>query len=122
MTEDLTGQAPAEEYWFREGCHILEWLNSADDPAVSVARARVPAGSVTRWHRLQGITERYLILSGHGEADIGDGAPQPVGVGSVVHIPSGERQRIRNTGSDELVFLAVCTPRFTPERYEDCDN
>jgi oxalate decarboxylase/phosphoglucose isomerase-like protein (cupin superfamily) len=27
-------------------------------------------------------------------------------------------QRIANIGEDDLVFLAVCTPRFTKEVYE----
>ena len=51
----------ADEYYFEEGCYITELHNRADDPAVSVARARVPPGVTTRWHTLGGITERYVI-------------------------------------------------------------
>ena len=40
------------EYFFKEGCHILEWLNTPEDPAVSVARARVDPGIRTRRHFL----------------------------------------------------------------------
>jgi hypothetical protein len=41
-----------------------------------------------------------------------------------VHLPSeqppaGERQRIDNPGPDELVFLALCTPRFQRAAYQD---
>jgi len=35
------------EYYTRERCHILELSNVADDPAVSIARARVEAGITT---------------------------------------------------------------------------
>jgi len=40
----------------------------------------------------------------------------------VVVIPPGCRQRIRNTGSSELVFLAICSPRFEPRHYEDVEH
>lgn len=111
----------SSEYWFEEGCYITECHNIAADPAVSVARARVPVGGVTRWHVLNGITERYLVEQGEGVAEIGDGASQAVMPGTVVVIPPGVRQRIRNTGAGDLVFLAVCTPRFVPEAYRDVD-
>ena len=34
----------ADEYYFDEGCFILELSNSAADPDVSIARARVKPG------------------------------------------------------------------------------
>lgn len=45
-----------------------------------------------------------------------------VGVGDVVLIPPGCPQRITNTGSADLVFLAICTPRFMPQAYEDIED
>jgi mannose-6-phosphate isomerase-like protein (cupin superfamily) len=111
----------AAEYDFREGCRILELANSDADPALSIARARVPAGTTTRWHRLRGTSERYLILSGQGLVEVGALPPRPVGPGTVVQIPPLCRQRITATGTEELVFLALCTPRFRPECYEDLE-
>ena len=111
-----------QEYYFEEGCFITELHNSAEDAAVSVARARVRPGETTRWHRLQGISERYLILEGSGVVEIGTAAPQMVGSGETVLIPPGVRQRITNTGKGDLIFLAVCTPRFVPEAYEDVED
>ena len=55
--------ADGAEFHFREGCYITEQWNVAADPALSLARARVPPGVTTRCHRLSGITERYLILA-----------------------------------------------------------
>jgi len=118
----IVPHAPEREYWFAEGCFILELSNSAEDPALSIARARVLPGGVTRWHQLRGITERYLVESGSGRVEVGDESPREVGPGDVVIIPPGCRQRIRNTGSQDLIFLALCTPRFVPEAYEDVDT
>ena len=112
----------AAEYPFREGCRILELLNAPADPALSIARARVPAGATTRWHRLRDTTERYLLLAGTGRVEVGTEPPAEVGPGAVVVIPAGCRQRITNTGRDDLVFLALCTPRFVPASYEDLED
>ncbi|MBL8251379.1 MAG: cupin domain-containing protein [Candidatus Competibacter sp.] len=117
--KSLIQHLPAAEYFFAEGCFIIEWWNTPADAAVSVARARVEPGVTTRWHRLRGVTERYLILEGQGRVELSDRPPEAVGPGAVVSIPPGMRQRIANTGSASLIFLAVCTPRFTPACYED---
>ncbi len=105
-----------------EQCAILELSNTADDEAVSIARARVAPGVSTRWHRLEGIAERYVILEGNGVVEVSDLPAQIVYAGDVVIIPPGERQRIRNNGTTDLVFLAICTPRFRWEAYEDIDS
>ncbi|MCB1560619.1 MAG: cupin domain-containing protein [Xanthomonadales bacterium] len=110
-----------DEYWFEEGCWITELSNSADDPALSIARARLPSGGTTRWHRLHGVIERYVILSGRGVVEVGDQPPREVGEGDMVYISAMQAQRIHNPGPDDLLFLALCTPRFTPEAYEDID-
>ena len=113
---------PALEYAFtEEGCHILESWNDADDPACSIARARVAPGATTRWHALNGVTERYLIVSGSGLVEVGERAPERVQAGDVVVIPPDVRQRIGNIGTDDLVFYAICTPRFTPSCYAALD-
>lgn len=109
-----------DEYWFREGCHITEWVNDADAPDLSIARARVEPRATTRWHTLSGITERYVILAGRGRTEVGESRID-VRPGDVVVIEPGEPQRITNTGESELVFLAICTPRFRPEAYRDIE-
>ena len=108
---------PAAEYSTAENCRILELANLPDDPDCSIARARVAPGATTRWHRLAGTAERYVILEGRGRAEIGDLPPRAVAPGDIVLIPPGCRQRIANTGNGDLVFLAICTPRFRPEAY-----
>jgi mannose-6-phosphate isomerase-like protein (cupin superfamily) len=110
------------EYFFTEGCFITEGWNSPHDADVSIARARVEPGVTTRWHRLRGVTERYLILEGRGHVEVGDEPPEDVGPGAVVMIPPGVRQRITNRGDADLIFLAICTPRFTLTGYEDVES
>ncbi len=119
MKEAIRRVDPGAEFPIPEGCFILELSNVADDPQLSIARARVPPGVTTRWHRLRNTTERYVILEGTGRAEVGGLAAQPVGPGDVVFIPASVRQRIANTGATDLVFLALCTPRFRPEAYEE---
>ena len=93
-----------------------------DDPDVSIARARLEPGKTTRWHRLDGTIERYVILAGRGRVEIGALPPTDVAVGDVVLIPPMCRQRITNTGADDLVFLAICSPRYSDQAYEDIDD
>ena len=108
------------EYFFaEEGCYITELANSPEDPAVSVARARVKPGVTTSWHSLENTTERYVILSGEGLAYAGNQPACKMTSGDTLIIPPSCPQRIANTGKEDLVFLAVCTPRFRPENYRN---
>lgn len=111
-----------DEHLTEERCYILELSNTGDDPAASIARARVLPGMTTRWHRLKDIAERYVIVEGSGSVEIGELPAQEVHPGDVVRIPPGCRQRIRNSGDVDLVFLAICTPRFRWDAYEDIDE
>jgi len=122
MKEEVRRADPQAEFDTRERCAINELSNSASDPGVSIAQARVRPGVTTRWHRLRGVAERYVILGGRGDVEVGDMAPQDVGPGDVVLIPPGCRQRIANRGGTDLVFLAICTPRFRDDAYEDVDD
>ena len=110
------------EHEIAERCAILELSNVAEDPAVSIARARVRPGVVTAWHRLLGTAERYVILEGRGRVEVGALPPAEVGPGDVVAIPPMCRQRIANTGDTDLLFLAICTPRFEPGCYESLED
>ena len=112
----------SQEYFFAEGCFITEWSNSPDDPNVSIARARLDPGETTRRHYLRDTSERYVVLEGVGRVDVEGLELQQVSSGDVVVIPPGVTQRITNTGDRDLVFLAICSPRFTEASYVDVDN
>ena len=121
MREEVKHRDPAAEFYTPEGCFIIELSNIASDPDASIAEARVLPGKTTRWHRVIGITERYVLLSGDGEVEVGNLPSERVSPGDVVLVPPGVRQRITNVGSKDLVFLAICTPRFERAAYEDID-
>ena len=112
---------PSTEFPIAERCAIVELSNDASDPAASIARARVAPGVVTAWHRLRGTVERYVILEGRGRVEVGDLPATEVGPGDTVVIPAMCRQRIANAGDGDLLFLAICTPRFVPDCYESLE-
>ncbi len=122
MKETVIRIDPDAEFYTSERCHIIELSNRPDDPEVSIARARVAPGVTTRWHRLIGTAERYVILVGNGRVEVGSLAPQDVSAGDVVLIPPSRRQRIANIGPGDLIFLAICSPRFRPEAYEELEG
>jgi len=107
----------ADEFETAERCFITEVANSPAGGNVSIARARVEPGVTTARHKLRGVSERYIIVSGQGLAEIGVLEPKAVTAGDVICIPPDTPQRITNTGDDALIFFAVCTPRFTPDCY-----
>ena len=121
MHEEVRRMIPDAEFFTPERCFINELSNIDADPDASIARARVPPGVTTRWHRLRGTTERYVLLSGSGRVEAGNLPAQDVSTGDVVLIPPGCRQRITSSGDEDLIFLAICTPRFRPGNYEDID-
>jgi len=104
-----------------ERCIILEVWNDPADTAGSIALARVEPGVTTQLHRLNGITERYLVVAGAGMVKVGDHLREPVLSGDVVVIPAGTPQQITNTGTEDLQFYCVCSPRFSPECYENLE-
>ncbi|HVT34972.1 MAG TPA: cupin domain-containing protein, partial [Nevskiaceae bacterium] len=106
------------EFYTQERCWIIELSNSPADEALSIARARVERGVTTRWHRLAGVAERYLMIEGEGRVEVGNAPPRVVRAGDVVLIPAGVPQRIANIGAGELIFLALCTPRYVHSAYE----
>ena len=112
----------ADEFYTPERCYITELSNTPDDPEVSIAQARVKPGVTTCWHHLKGTAERYYILTGKGVMEVGDLPSREVGQGDIVIIPPMCRQRITNIGQDDLVFLAICTPRFMSDVYEGVED
>jgi mannose-6-phosphate isomerase-like protein (cupin superfamily) len=117
MRAEIRKATATTEFATPERCHITEIANDTGDTAASIARARVEPGVTTAWHLLKGIDERYIIIAGNGRVEIGDHAPVDVSIGDVVRIPANTHQRITNTGANDLVFYAVCTPPFNPGCY-----
>ncbi len=114
----IKAQTP-NEYLTPERCYIAE---NHSDPAVSIARATIKPGITTKAHQLkQGVQEIYIITQGQAIVRVGDLEPAEVTVGDVVVIPPLISQKITNTGTTDLVFYCVCTPRFTEQCYMDLE-
>lgn len=100
-----------------ERCHIVELLNTEHDPECSIACATVKPGTTTQLHKLLGVTERYVIIEGEGNVEIGGDEPVSVSKLDTVIIKPEISQKITNTGKGNLVFLCICTPRFNENCY-----
>lgn len=122
MRSEIKHADSAREFNTDERCHIIEVANDTGDEQLSIARARVEPGVTTAWHRLDGISERYLIISGQGRVEVDELKPTMVAAGDVVRIPAGAAQRIANTGKDQLIFYALCTPRFEAQAYVNLEQ
>lgn len=104
------------EVWTDERCFITELVNEPAWAEFSLARCRVEPGITTQLHALT-VHEFYVIEEGSGSVEIDRGGDREVGPGDVVTIPKQVAQRITNTGSTDLVFLCLCTPRFLQDCY-----
>ena len=122
MKEAIEHQNLSNEFYTPDKCYITELSNTPDDPDASIARAKVKPGVTTRWHRLKGTVQRYYIVNGRGRVEVGKLSPKEVKPGDIVLIPPMCRQRITNIGSEDLVFLAICTPRFSNDVYKDIED
>lgn len=120
MTPTVLPAAAGRPFPTRERCEIRELLNDPADPAASLAEARVAPGAVTELHALP-VDERYIVLRGEGRIELG-GRWSHIRAGDAALIPAGTPQRIENTGAEELLFLCLCTPRFTPEAYRPLEE
>lgn len=110
------------------GCFLSDWLNDPADNDLSITRIRVQPGAETRLRRLENICERYVVLEGQGRIELvgptrafteGDHTISALEEGDVVVIPPAFSRRITNIGETDLVFLAICTPRFRPAAQPD---
>ena len=110
-----------QEFFIEERCFIIDSSNPSDK-IMSIAIARVEPGVTTAFHYLDGIDERYLLISGKGIMEVGDLKPREIRSGDIVYIPADTKQRITNTGPDDLLFYCVCTPPFDEKHYHNMDD
>ena len=112
----ITESSENEEYTL-ERLFITEMWNRVEDPDVSIAKAKVKPGVTTALHYLDGVDEKYIIISGEGVMEIEGLALAEVSPGDVVVIPANSAQRITNIGQQDMIFYCICTPRFTNTCY-----
>ena len=118
MEPNIVKKDIKNKFYIEERCFIID-SSDPSDPLMSITIARVEPGVTTAFHYLEGIDERHLAISGKGVMEVGDLKPQEIRSGDIVYIPAGVRQRVSNTGSEDLLFYCICTPPFDEKRYHN---
>lgn len=99
-----------------DGSQIRELLhpNFSGARNQSLAEATLPPGGATTEHYHPQSEEFYYILSGTAHLRI-EGETCDLRVGDAALIPAGQRHKIWNAGSDDLIFLCCCAPAYGHE-------
>jgi len=111
MTFTISARDKCIPYTTKDGSAIREILKAANQ---SLAEATVLPGQTTAAHYHIKTEEIYYILRGRGSMFLEEDEKE-VGPGDAILIPPGQRHSIRNTGSEELVFLCCCAPGYSHE-------
>ncbi|MBN2733745.1 MAG: cupin domain-containing protein [Methanomicrobiaceae archaeon] len=77
-----------------------------------LALAKIPKGSMTAPHILEGTTEVMYFISGEGILNVNERA-MIVKEGRTAYIPPGAYQSLYNTGEDFLIYLTITDPAYS---------
>jgi len=80
----------------------------------SLAEITIPPGNASSPHYHKYSEESYLILSGKAALEV-DGQVFSLLPGEAVFIEPLEIHQISNQSDEDLVFIAVCVPAWSPE-------
>lgn len=95
---------------------IVEFMGEASGGSYqhSLAQITLPSGKASARHYHPVAEESYYILSGQGKLTLGEETTTLI-PGDAAAIPANVIHQIRNDTLEDLVFLAVCVPAWTPE-------
>lgn len=96
---------------------VREYFGKAVGPAGvrhSLARIAIAPGKASLRHFHPAAEESYFVLSGTARMVV-DGEESRLGPGDGVFIAPKREHQIINDGGEDLVFVAVCVPPWTPE-------
>jgi mannose-6-phosphate isomerase-like protein (cupin superfamily) len=91
-------------------------LKEKMDLRYSLAHAVVKPGKTTYFHKLK-TSEAYYILQGKGLMYI-DSETSEVKEGNAVYIPPNTKQKIKNIGTNDLIFICIVDPAWKKEDEE----
>ena len=80
----------------------------------SVAHITLPPGKSAHRHYHPSVEESYILLAGKAQVEIG-GEIHEARVGELIAIPPPQTHTIINKGDEDVVFLAICSPAWTPD-------
>jgi mannose-6-phosphate isomerase-like protein (cupin superfamily) len=100
FTVDITAAARANDLFRR----VL-----STGPHAQVVVMSIPPGGEIGEEVHTGLDQVLVFVDGHGLANL-DGEEVPVGPGLLVHVPSGARHNVVNTGTGDLRLYTVYAP------------
>jgi mannose-6-phosphate isomerase-like protein (cupin superfamily) len=107
----------------RDGTRLKELLSPLQDKVdigYSLALAKVLMGETSLDHQLKS-SEVYYILQGEGKMYLNDKV-EKVSSGQLIYIPPHAQQKIKNTGSRDLIFLCIVDPPWRADEETVCES
>jgi len=92
---------------------LVHPLNDKLPIGYSLAQARLPIGEASLPHSLAG-SELYYILQGKGRLFVNEESCELMPCDTAL-VPAYASQHIENMGTEELVFLRIVEPYWTPD-------
>ena len=96
---------------------VIHPKNDAIELPYSLAHAYLELGEASLPHVLSKSEETYYFLEGEGRLFIEEEEVM-VKKGSVVMVPKGARQYLKNTGKKRLIFICIVSPPWTASEEE----
>jgi quercetin dioxygenase-like cupin family protein len=93
----------------QQACFAKDLVTSAETPALSTHRLRIEPGGEFTSHAHERETEMQFVISGQGQAQIGDQWEDVVGGDVALALP-GVAHALRNNSASPLFILCVFTP------------
>lgn len=81
---------------------------------MAVAWVEVPPGAEQRRHSQAECEQVYVIASGTGSMWVA-GDEETVGAGDLIFIPPGSEHGVKNSGSEDLVYVTMMSPPVSIE-------
>lgn len=106
----------ANEFIAGDATHLREILhpkNALVEIGYSIAHAYIKPGESSLPHKLTG-SEVYHIIAGEGIIYI-DQEKQVIRYGDTIYVPPKSLQFVENTGKENLTFICIVEPAWTPE-------
>ncbi len=106
----------AKEFVAGDATHLREIFHPHNDPiklGYSIAHAYIKPSKSSLPHQLSG-SEVYHFIAGKGVIHI-DEKSQAIQQGDTIYVPPGSLQFVENTGKENLIFICIVEPAWTPE-------
>ncbi len=88
----------------------IVWGENAPDSKVTITRVTLRRGAKSPRHKHESAEQTWLVECGEGTLLLANDETAPLKAGMVVRTPAGDVHGVVNSGSEDLVYLAVTTP------------